>query len=219
MNPIIFVHIPKTAGTSFRAAAEAWFGKRRLLFDYGSQARKTSRVFRDHEDGRLDWSNVVHKVAKSSFVTGHFPAGRYLKDFDPVCFCTFVRDPIQRVISQYFHHKNKLGYEKSIENFVEDARFHDHQHRLLAGISLNEMGFVGVTERYTDSIALFNQRYGTGLKVETRNQRTRHASETDVPDAVIERIRVNNTRDLELYEKALQLLDEQLSLPSSVSAR
>lgn len=210
MNPIIFVHIPKTAGTSFRASAEAWFGKRRLLFDYGSQARKTSRVFRDYEVGRLGWSCVVNKVAKSSFVTGHFPASRYLNDFDPVCFCTFVRDPVQRTISQYFHHKQALGYAEGIEIFIEDVRFHDQQHRLLAGLPIERMGFVGVTEAYADSLAVFNASFGTSLQVEFRNQREKSTKENTVSPELVGRIKELNARDLKLYCAAQQLLEHRL---------
>lgn len=211
MKPIIFIHIPKTAGTSFRAAAETWFGKRRILFDYGTHARKTSRVFRDLEEGRLEWPEVVECVGRSSFVTGHFPVNRYIKDFEKACFCTFVRDPVQRMISQYFHHKHKLGYRKGIEAFVEDARFHDHQHRLLSGVSLEEMGFVGVTERYTESIALFNKRYEVGFEVSVSNQRASDAQESEFSESVIDRIRANNPRDLRLYDKAMRKLDAHLA--------
>lgn len=212
MKPIIFLHIPKTAGTSFRAAAESWFGKRNLLFDYGAQARKTSHIFRDLEKGKAEWSEVVKHVEKCRFITGHFPASRYINDFNSTCFCTFVRDPVRRMISQYFHHKHKLGYEKGIESFVEESRFHDHQHRLLAGISIEEMGFVGVTERYGESIALFNQCYGTKFAVAVRNQRVTNTQEKEVSESVIQRIRVNNPRDLRLYEKAVQQLEARLAL-------
>lgn len=215
MKPIIFIHIPKTAGTSFRAAAESWFGKRRLLFDYGVQARNTSRIFRDFEAGKLQWSEVVKHVAKCRFVSGHFPDKRYMSDFDSACFCTFVRDPVKRMISQYFHHKHKLGYDKGIAAFVEEARFHDHQHRLLAGISIEKMGFVGVTERYEESISLFNQRYETDFEVTVRNQRETDNQEPDVSGSVIQRIRVNNPRDLRLYDKAVRQLEAQLALSHS----
>ena len=40
--PWVFIHIPKTAGTSFRVAAENHLGKGRTVRDYGSKAPYTS---------------------------------------------------------------------------------------------------------------------------------------------------------------------------------
>ena len=210
MRPLIFVHIPKTAGTSFRVAAEAWFGKRHLLYDYGGQARRTSSLFRRVESGSISWPQALEKIKRARFVTGHFPAQRYLSAFGPEHFCTFVRDPVERAVSQYFHHKQSLGYAEGIEAFIEDVRFHDQQHRLLAGLPLERIGFVGVTDAYADSLAVFNASFGTSLQVEFRNQRESSAdTEPPSPD-LVSRIQELNARDLKLYRLAKELLEHRL---------
>lgn len=210
MMPLIFLHIPKTAGTSFRVAAEEWFGKRHLMYDYGPQARRTSSIFRRVETGEVSWEKALEKVKCARFVTGHFPAQRYHSAFGPEHFCTFVRDPVERAVSQYFHHKHALGYAGNIETFIEDIRFHDQQHRLLLGLPLERMGFVGVTESYPDSLEIFNARFGTSLKIAFHNQRESRTSEDPLSPELINRIEQLNARDLKLYRLAQEMLERRL---------
>lgn len=211
MTPLIFVHIPKTAGTSFRVAAEEWFGKSHLLHDYGSQARRTSPIFRRYEAGKMSWEKLLVEIGKAKFVTGHFAAQRYLSAFSPSHFCAFVRDPVERTISQYFHHRHVLGYSHGLETFVEDARFHDQQHRLLAGLSLDQMGFVGVTEAYAESLSIFNSHFGTALKVGFHNQRASRQDDDAIPIELITRIRERNERDVDLHRSAVAIMTRRLA--------
>ena len=44
--PIIYLHIPKTAGTSFRMSAEQYFGPDQVLNDYGEESPNTSEDIR-----------------------------------------------------------------------------------------------------------------------------------------------------------------------------
>ena len=42
MDSFVFVHIPKTAGTSFRLGADQYFGEKMVCRDYGPKAPETS---------------------------------------------------------------------------------------------------------------------------------------------------------------------------------
>ncbi len=44
---IFFVHIPKTAGTSFRLGAESYFGRERIVYDYGKGSPASTPVVVD----------------------------------------------------------------------------------------------------------------------------------------------------------------------------
>ena len=41
---MFFIHIPKTAGTSFRKAAEEYYGLERICYDYAPHSGETSKI-------------------------------------------------------------------------------------------------------------------------------------------------------------------------------
>lgn len=210
MTPFVFVHIPKTAGTSFRIAAEKWFGKRQLIFDYGAATRRTSPVFRRYDAGEVTWQKVLADVLNARFVTGHFPINRYLCEIPLQNFCTFVRDPVERAVSQYLHHKFHFGYSDAFEVFIEDPRFHNQQCRLLSGVNVEDIGFVGVTEHYAESVFLFNSLNNTNFAIEVHNERKSKKEKYSASPALYDRIRFLNDGDVKLYRLAVDILKRRL---------
>ena len=68
MSPIYFVHIPKTAGTSFRKASETFFGLRHVVYDYADDSNETSPFILDivygEEQGKKMYDNIfLHSTA------------------------------------------------------------------------------------------------------------------------------------------------------------
>lgn len=102
----IFQHIPKTAGTSFRQYILQVFGPKRVLLIYP-------------EDPYCRYSNVIAKPEKqlkqydAFFGHMHFGLHRYLPG--RARYFTFLRDPLDRVVSNYQHHRTRPG-----------APFHEH---------------------------------------------------------------------------------------------
>jgi len=89
---VVFLHIPKTAGQSVRAALEAAFGKRNVcpaqvnwqLMSYSISELDRYKAF----SGHLDWSLL-------DCLTG------------PVYRFTVLRNPIDRILSFYFYLRGK----------------------------------------------------------------------------------------------------------------
>jgi hypothetical protein len=67
---IVFMHIPKTAGTSLRFALAAQAGKRAVLLDYGP-APETSPVLRDPAVAADLRAHVA--APQGLLLAGHFP--------------------------------------------------------------------------------------------------------------------------------------------------
>jgi Sulfotransferase family len=202
-EPLIFVHLPKTAGTSFRYAMELTLGAERTLKDYGLESPDTSALIResiysDHKE--LLASQIVQQRIK--FLTGHFNASRYLLILDAqVRWCTFVRHPVQRLISEYNHFVRHHAYKKSLEEFCYEPFARNRQSQLLYGLEPNDFFFIGITELYEESIAKFNRLTGLNIPCLQENVfRAQLTKQYQIDNRLLEIITENNLDDFKLYE-------------------
>lgn len=113
MQPLIyFLHIPKTAGTSFTYFLEQLVDKSRI---YPLKAWDSEQDFKTRAEG-TDWEQY-------SLISGHYTNA--LVDFLPpdAQIVTILRDPVERLIS-HFHHLLNDPYElhyydgKILKNFA-----------------------------------------------------------------------------------------------------
>ena len=97
----LFMHLPKTAGTSMRNLLERNYDKDQLLYVYQEPPGVSLDTIKEYDKNRLDKVRVVY---------GHFPFGIHkLVDGYPTQYITMLRDPVQRVISTYYHYKRTSG--------------------------------------------------------------------------------------------------------------
>jgi hypothetical protein len=104
-DEIVFVHIPKTAGTSVRKALEASATQHDQFCDYGRRPETTPELFQlVHVQKRPGLIREVLGRSRRRFVlSGHFPARRYWPYLRPESFITFIRKPVDRVVSVHNH--------------------------------------------------------------------------------------------------------------------
>lgn len=176
MNPGMhfFVHIPKTAGTSFRLAAEREFCRHRVVYDYGPHSPVTSPctqqyLYRDGPEDKAGFYGICRSQGVK-LIAGHRPATRFLDGVGVAKIITFVREPLARVFSQYLHFKRHHGFEGSFHEFFSEPTRQNAQSKMLRGIHPHALGFIGITEHYGESLRMINDLNGWRLRRKRANR-------------------------------------------------
>jgi hypothetical protein len=201
---ILFIHIPKTAGTSFRVSAQSYYEENEIFYDYSPQAKETSssivEMIYEARDPYLFYEKTLLKLEKS-FLSGHFHSNKYASLYDSLNIVSFVRHPIEQVISHFNHYKNRHNYTKDFKTFIKEKRFCNLQSKLLEGKPIGMYGFLGITESYDDSIRLFNSLYKTNLEIVHLNKKTKNSlAIEDLEDETLALLERYNSKDIVFYK-------------------
>ena len=207
----LFVHIPKTAGTSFRASLEK---SQNVVCDYGEKSEHTSPVVNNCIYQNSDAYSLKAALAdEDSWLCGHVHLSKYLGLIPPQDIVTFVREPTARVVS-HFNHELRWGKSPIQESdFFSSARAMNYQHRFLQGLPLSLIGFVGITEQYAKSLALLDKEMSVTVEEAKFNQNDQKVSEIeDLDETLLSSIKEQNALDNDLYESAKQLLAQRMMM-------
>ncbi len=211
---LVSIHIPKTAGTSFRNFLKEIYGQENAVrFDINITTKGI-----DLENNEFTQNKLPRNI---KVIHGHFYYTDLIEQVDlkentPVI--TWLREPSERVISNYYYLekrlKEELGEEKKELNIlskmqkslIEYARNEISRNRMskfLNGLPLGSMFFVGIYEHYEkdmqDLAKMLNiknypvfQHNITGIK-------------RQVDSGILEEIKQLNTKDYDIYNKGLEI--------------
>ena len=89
------IHIPKTAGTSFREAAARFYGRQQGCFDYGPYAEQTHDLVRRFMLEAHDPGTFRQRFDAGGYrlFSGHVDASRYREAFACSDMVSLVREP------------------------------------------------------------------------------------------------------------------------------
>ncbi len=126
---LIFIHIPKTAGTSLRHILISSMAKDELI------VADPPNPF-DHEAALEHIAMKIKESPRARAIIGHFRYGIHeVLPTKKYKYITFVRDPVERMLSEYFHHfeMNGLlgfgesgGYDESMFNYLVNKNLVSH---------------------------------------------------------------------------------------------
>jgi hypothetical protein len=104
-------------------------------------------------------------------IIGHFPATKYAAAFPQARLGTWLREPVQRVVSHYhyFCRHQESGQAKvaglaarpmSLQEFIAQPAMQNVQSKVLRGRPLADFAFLGITEEYDLGLRLFARVFG-----------------------------------------------------------
>jgi len=218
---IVSLHIPKTGGTSFGAVLEqAYPGG--VAYFYRPTNRMTHPMLKDRD--RLGDPELLAELEASGIqvMHGHAPAEWFREAIpDASRYWTWLRDPVERVISAYYYLQERVTRQarqpggepprdrvrgRTLEQFASRRQHRNLQSRALGGFDLEKMGFVGITEKFDESVAIL------GLpplgSARTRNVNRARPQVDEEVRRLIWRV---NDQDVALYERALELHEKRRS--------
>nr|WP_298056635.1 hypothetical protein [uncultured Halomonas sp.] len=211
--PLFFIHIPKTAGTSFRLGAEQAFDKARIVYDYGKASEETSPVVQQwlyqHQQPADFWRfGQALGDAQAALLGGHVNIGRFVSLLGAGNSVTFLREPLQRMASEYAHFVRHYGYKGSFHDFYSRPVMHNRQSKILHGVDIESIGFVGLTERYTESLNLLNAHFGINIPQREDNRGKKSVEAVHEISAEDEaEFKHLNKQDIALYQRGVELFD------------
>ncbi len=236
ITPILFLHVPKTAGITIRSI---------IARQYSSGA--VYSVDEHHLGTEIANFRALSKEDKEAIeiIQGHFCFGIHERLGIPGRYITILRDPVQRVISHYYHvlkhsdhhlHADVVSSGMTLKEYVQSEITLDcdnSQVRYLSGIG-TDVGFgrctrevlelakrnlreyfitAGVSERFDESLLLMREKlnWGSGIHYYPQNVGDRPDRGLSVPDNVARIILQHNSLDVELYQHVLAHLDAQVT--------
>jgi len=213
---IVSVHIPKTAGSSFRDL---------LIQSLGDQVCLSydQKPLRNRAEGTaLTKVEPRAEPYACAVLHGHFVADRVSLPVDAnQRYAVWLRHPVERLISHYFFWKREpyldqplcrrlIDEDMDIETFAALDAMRDLQGFFLGDIPLDDFDFVGITEHFGPSIQRFNATFGTDLGqaliANANSAKPGSGYRAMIGDKAYETIASLNARDMTLYEQALSAL-------------
>lgn len=226
---IIFLHIPKAAGTSFKRILDRNFQKEEIYFLH-SEA--------DEEAGENELKSLPDDVKQRyHLIYGHqyFGLHHYLPG--TVSYISILRDPFERAISHYHFVRRvqhnrlhddalKVTLEDYVLQEVAGKELDNGQTRRLAGVRDNvdcdqamlEMAIsnienhfkaIGVAERFDETLFLMKKALGLSSIYYNHANRTQRPKNEPIPASTIDLIKEKNRFDLLLYDYVQKRLDTQ----------
>ena len=242
MNPLIFIHIPKTAGTTLHKIITQQYSPKSIHIRHDSEGETST-----------EWREEIRQKSQTSptLILGHLSVGLH-ETFPTARYITCLRDPVSRIISHYRHaHSDSTHYlhhaivsEKlSLSQYASSGlsgELSDGMTRMLSGISDFHKGevteetfahavsnlenlFTGIipSERFDEGILLLARDLGWKTPYYLSRKIGRNPYRPPADPETVRSIEEHNQYDRRLYdlfsERFAQRADSEPNLPRQLA--
>lgn len=217
---IISIHVPKTAGSTFKNVLRQVYHAQEIFFDYPYKGKRRNLILMTEQPQ----VKVVH---------GHFPAKKYDEKYAQARKIIWLRKPINRLLSHYFFHKTLqlladsnsnqdteiLNYPYADLSLIEFAELPEMQNivanKFLEKQSLNDFYFVGLQEFFDEDLQVLEYQLNWP-KYQVFNSNTnpdpeyvQFLQDTWSNQDIINKISCLNQLDLDIYAEAVSLQEKR----------
>lgn len=211
---ICLTHIPKTGGTTFRHILINNYSWRHI--DFLESKKKIVKP------DSFPFDSIILTQIKS--LSGHWL--RYSDDmkllFPNIKFIVFLRDPISRIISLFFHiqrYENpNIIFRKWVANNYAGQILSNFQTRFISSdcdidhaksILDNGYFFAGITELFDMSLLILKKKLGNNIEVRYETKRSSKRSRNEILEdrknsEALEKLYEYNELDYQLYDYVKQ---------------
>ncbi len=201
---ILSVHIPKTGGVSIRNLLKEHFGPGFVTY-YWTLTDAWGR-------------NVPEVPPTATCLHGHFQTDEFTRYFPQARLITWVRDPVERVVSSYFYrlrdpdwkhpvcrdlHEHKL----SLAEYAALPLVRNEMAHFFGSKQPEDFSFIGLMEDFARSLALMEKLLGMApcpIRHDNRNPE-KTASYYELDRDLRRKILALNERDAELYARCREV--------------
>ncbi len=236
VQTVIYLHIPKTAGSTFHTIIEQ---------QYTGEAIYSTYPAANHSFGTLDEFMALSDVEKEGIrvLLGHFGFGIDADLPGSSIYITILRDPIERMISDFYHinrDPNHGLYElvssgemdmKAYISHLNSINLDNAQTRMLAGDwgdrgrepcsaqmlevakknLASQFTVVGLTERFDETLLLLRKKLGWRYLFYTRRNVTRNRpARREISAKEMQILQEHTKFDSQLYAFAQKLFTEAI---------
>ena len=220
---IVSCHVSKTGGKTFRKLLRAQFGDG-LHVDYGDRVGWTGPEADEWRRARGVPAAIAtaHEQGRVRVVHGHFYASKYADAYPEAELVAFVREPVARVISNYWF----LAEHPEIDHPLV-SEFHDAKPDLaqwvewpwarnlqssVLDVPSKRFAMIGITEQFEHSLRAFDANFGTSLAAAGQARRHNATEPMAVDAGTRARIAELNGDDVELYRRAVARFAQDVAL-------
>lgn len=218
MFEIVHLHIPKTGGSSLLDLYRKNYGSNAVV------SVKRASVKGKTKEELINFFSAMERP-QLKVLHGHFywsEVGAYAKNSERLKIVAFFRDPVERVISNFFFFKKRIkegkvtstNLNRMDETLLEYAALDESKNRMskfMAGLEPENLFFAGLMENFESDVEELFSKLGCNITQVSKTNTNPHflKERESISESERGKIADYNKQDIELYERILLLKNQK----------